>query len=71
MANHNKTLHTLIVYTPYAELYHYEFFRQGHEDMSEQQARFAAKIDLMQRKWKQTLAEGDPYDKPHLTRDQD
>ena len=43
----------LIVYTPYAELYHHESMSRGYEDTSERQARFAKEVAYMQSKWQQ------------------
>jgi len=57
----------LIVYTPYAELYHHESLSRGYEDTPEKQARFGKEIELFQAKWKDILANGDPYYNPNLT----
>jgi len=57
----------LIVYTPYAELYHYESLSRGYENTFERQTRFAEEIDYMKRKWKHVLEKGDPYYNPNLT----
>jgi GT2 family glycosyltransferase len=57
----------LIVYTPYAELYHYESLSRGFEDTPEKQARFKKEIEYFQSKWKDVLAKGDPYYSPNLT----
>ena len=57
----------LIVYTPYAELYHHESLSRGYEDTPEKQARFRKEIELFQRKWKDVLTKGDPYYNPNLT----
>jgi len=46
----------LIVYTPYAELYHHESLSQGYEDTPEKKARFRKEIELFQGKWKDVLA---------------
>jgi GT2 family glycosyltransferase len=61
----------LIVYTPYAELYHYESLGRGYEDTPEKQARFEKEIEYFQRKWKDVLAKGDPYYNPNLTLDRE
>ena len=57
----------LIVYTPYAELYHFESESRGYEDTKEKQARFTKEIELFQDKWNDVLAKGDPYYNPNLT----
>jgi GT2 family glycosyltransferase len=61
----------LIVYTPYAELYHHESLSRGYEDTPEKQARFRKEIELIQGKWKDILANGDPYYNPNLTLDRE
>jgi GT2 family glycosyltransferase len=57
----------LIVYTPYAELYHYESLSRGYEDTKEKQKRFKKEIIYFQKKWKDILDNGDPYYNPNLT----
>ena len=57
----------LIVWTPYAELYHYESKSRGLEDNPEKQKRFKGEIDRFMMKWGKELAEGDPYYNPNLT----
>lgn len=57
----------LIVWTPYAELYHYESKSRGLEDNPEKQKRFKGEIDRFMEKWGKELADGDPYYNPNLT----
>jgi len=57
----------LIVYTPYAELYHHEFASRGHEDTPEKMARYNKEIRIMKTKWKYFFEEGDPYYNPNLS----
>lgn len=57
----------LVVYNPYAELYHYESKSRGAEDTAEKMARFEGEVIFMQTRWKKILAEGDPYYNPNLT----
>lgn len=57
----------LIVYTPYAELYHYESASRGTDDTPESQARFAKEVEIMKGRWKHVLDAGDPYYNPNLT----
>ena len=60
----------LIVYNPYAELYHLESISRGFEDTKEKQARFFSEIDYFNSKWKKELLAGDPYYNPHLDLEQ-
>ena len=57
----------LIVWTPYAELYHYESKSRGQEDTPEKKKRFQMEVELFQEKWKNVLEKGDPYYNPNLT----
>ncbi len=56
----------LIVFTPYAELYHYESKTRGYEDNSERQNRFKNEVNLFKKKWKKELEAGDPYFNPNF-----
>ena len=56
----------LIVWTPFAELYHYESRSRGMEDTPQKQRRFAQEVALFQERWARELAAGDPYLNPHL-----
>ena len=57
----------LIVYTPYAELYHYESKSRGLEDTEEKIQRFRGEVQYFEKKWKKELETGDPYYNPNLT----
>lgn len=57
----------LVVYNPYAELYHYESKSRGLEDTEEKQRRFRREVEFMQRRWHEVLEAGDPYYNPNLT----
>ena len=57
----------LIVYNPYAELYHYESKSRGLEDTPEKVARFNREISIFEKKWPDILKNGDPYYNPNLT----
>ena len=59
----------LVVYTPYAKLYHHESRTRGYEDNPEKQARFATEIAYMQRRHHAILERGDPYYNPNLRLD--
>ncbi len=57
----------LIVYTPYAKLYHYESLSRGYEDNPEKQARFLKEVRYVREKWGGVIDTGDPYYNPNLT----
>lgn len=59
----------LVVYNPYAELYHYESKSRGLEDTPEKVARFNQEIAVFEKRWPDILREGDPYYNPNLTLD--
>ena len=54
------------VWTPYAELYHYESKTRGFEDTPEKQARFAKEVQYMRGRWANVL-DADPCYNPNLT----
>ena len=56
-----------IVWTPFAELYHYESETRGYEDTPEKQQRFSGEVERFQNRWGKELREGDPYYNPNLT----
>ena len=56
-----------IVFTPYAELYHYESKSRGLEDTPEKQYRFEKEITRFREKWEDQLKKGDPYYSPNLS----
>ena len=57
----------LVVYNPYAELYHYESKSRGYEDTPEKVNRFNSEINEIQSRWFEILENGDPYYSPNLT----
>ena len=57
----------LIVYNPYAELYHFESKSRGLEDTPEKVARFNREIAAFEKRWPEILKSGDPYYNPNLT----
>ncbi|HIU76969.1 MAG TPA: glycosyltransferase family 2 protein, partial [Candidatus Pelethocola excrementipullorum] len=59
----------LVVYNPYAELYHYESKSRGLDDTPEKIARFNKEIQTFENKWAEILKNGDPYYSPNLTLD--
>lgn len=60
-----RKLNKLIVWTPFAELYHHESKSRGTEDTAEKIARFNREVNRMQSKWKNSLK--DPYYNQNLT----
>ena len=61
----------LIVWTPFAELYHYESKSRGIEDTPEKQRRFASEVTRFQQRWKKELEAGDPYFNPNFSLDRE
>lgn len=59
-----------IVWTPYAELYHYESATRGPEDTPEKKARFQREVAYMKQRWSSLLAR-DPFYSPNLTLEAD
>lgn len=57
----------LVVFTPYAELYHYESKSRGNDSTPEKLERFRGEIDRFKEKWQKQLDDGDPYYNPNLT----
>ena len=57
----------LNVWTPYAELYHYESKTRGGEDTPEKQARFRKEVDYFRQEWTGILERGDEYYNPNLS----
>ena len=59
----------LNVFTPFAELYHYESASRG-SDMSGQNAeRYNKESEYFRNKWKEVLEKGDPYYNPNFSLD--
>lgn len=59
----------LVVYNPYAELYHYESKSRGFEDTPEKIERFNREVAIFSERWVSILNAGDPYYNPNLTLD--
>lgn len=64
-----RAIGKLVVYNPYAELYHYESKSRGLEDTPEKVARFQQEITEFQKRWPEILQKGDPYFNPNLSLD--
>ncbi len=58
----------LNVFTPFAELFHYESKSRGMEE-GEKLRRFQNEVALFQKKWKDQLEAGDPYFNPNFSLD--
>ncbi|QEL20348.1 glycosyltransferase family 2 protein [Limnoglobus roseus] len=58
-----------VVWTPHAELYHFESKTRGYEDTPEKLKRFKREHDLFHIKWGHFLKQGDPYYNPHYRLD--
>ena len=56
-----------IVYTPFAELYHYESKSRGAENTPEKVERFHGEIRRFVRRWGEVLEKGDPFYNPNLS----
>jgi len=51
----------VIVWTPYAEAYHFESKSRGYNITSEKKRQLIQEMALFKAKWKEDLARGDPY----------
>lgn len=51
----------LNVFTPFAELYHFESISRGLDDQGEKAKRYDEESERFRRKWKEVLEKGDPY----------
>ncbi len=58
------------VFTPYAELYHYESASRGYEDTSEKKARFQKEANALRERWGELL-DSDPAYNKNLTLDRE
>ena len=56
-----------VVFTPYAELTHYESISRGSEDTAEKQERFRNEIETFLDKWGDFVRKGDPYYNKHFS----
>jgi glycosyltransferase involved in cell wall biosynthesis len=59
-----------ILWTPYAELYHYESASRGSDHTPEQLPRFMNEVNYMKQQWKDIL-NSDPYYSPNLSLEND
>jgi GT2 family glycosyltransferase len=56
-----RKLGLLNVFTPFAELYHYESKSRGLDDMDEKAKRYDMEVVKFRERWKDILNAGDPY----------
>ncbi len=59
----------LNVFTPFAELYHYESVSRGLDDSGEKAERYNRESAHFRDKWKTVLEKGDPYYNPNFSLD--
>lgn len=59
----------LNVFTPFAELYHFESISRGLDDQGEKAARYNSESERFREKWKEILEKGDPYYNPNFSLD--
>ena len=59
----------LNVFTPFAELYHYESISRGLDTEGERAERYNRESEKFRTKWKKELEAGDPYYNPNFSLD--
>ena len=59
----------LNVFTPFAELYHYESISRGLDDQGEKAERYNKESEKFRKKWAKQLEAGDPYYNPNFSLD--
>lgn len=59
----------LNVFTPFAELYHYESVSRGLDDQGEKAKRYDEESKRFRNKWQKVLQAGDPYYNPNFSLD--
>ena len=57
------------VFTPFAELYHFESVSRGLDDHGENAERYERESEAFRTKWKDILVKGDPYYNPNFSLD--
>lgn len=62
-----RELGKLVVYNPYAELYHHESLTRGYETNPENKKRFKNETKIFKTRWREILKNGDPYYNPNLS----
>lgn len=64
-----RKLGLLNVFTPFAELYHFESISRGLDDQGEKAERYNRESVHFRDKWKKELQQGDPYYNPNFSLD--
>ncbi|MCR4584432.1 MAG: glycosyltransferase family 2 protein [Lachnospiraceae bacterium] len=64
-----RQLGYLNVFTPFAELYHYESVSRGADDKGANAERYEEESERFREKWKEVLEAGDPYYNPNFSLD--
>ena len=64
-----RALGYLNVFTPFAELYHYESISRGLDDQGEKAERYNRESAKFREKWAKELEAGDPYYNPNFSLD--
>ncbi len=59
----------LNVFTPHAELYHYESASRGSDQNNTNKDRFQKEVALFRERWQEVIDAGDPYYNPHFSLD--
>lgn len=59
----------LNIFTPFAELYHYESKSRGSDKKDDKAVRYQMEADRFRVKWADALAKGDPYYNPNFSLD--
>lgn len=59
----------LNVFTPFAELYHFESVSRGLDDQGEKAKRYNEESARFREKWREVLEKGDPYYNPNFSLD--
>lgn len=57
----------LNVFTPFAELYHYESVSRGLDNQGEKAERYNKEAAYFRKKWKKVIKQGDPYYNPNFS----
>lgn len=57
------------IFTPFAELYHYESKSRGSDKKDDKAVRYQMEADRFRAKWADALAKGDPYYNPNFSLD--
>lgn len=61
-----RALNLLVVFTPYAELYHFESLSRGYETTVKKQIRFHREASMLNTDWPDYYVLGDPFMNPNL-----